>query len=134
MLIIGPDAFISQSSRDHSPLPRIDFSYYEISGPDICSLICGLRRGLYYIALGNPQVPYIGQRPTFKGRDQGDCREETQRAFWAVRPVLKKRLLFHIFMGKNLISKFFLHCSVHTKKLLKVKVKNLRKKLGSIFF
>ena len=21
--------------------PRIDFSYYEISGPDICSLICG---------------------------------------------------------------------------------------------
>ena len=22
------------------PQPRIDFSYYEISGPDICSLIC----------------------------------------------------------------------------------------------
>ena len=26
----------------HSPQPRIDFSYYEISGPDICSLICVL--------------------------------------------------------------------------------------------
>ena len=39
MLIIGPDPFISQSSPDHSPQTRIDFSYYEISGPDICSLI-----------------------------------------------------------------------------------------------
>ena len=26
------------------PQPRIDFSYYEISGPDICSLICALHR------------------------------------------------------------------------------------------
>ena len=34
MLIIGPD---------HNPLLRIDFSYYEISGPDICFLICALR-------------------------------------------------------------------------------------------
>ena len=42
MLIIGPDPFISQSSPDHSPLPRIDFSCYEILGPDICSLICEL--------------------------------------------------------------------------------------------
>ena len=42
LLIIGPDPFISQSSPDHSPQPRIDFSYYEISGPDICSLICGI--------------------------------------------------------------------------------------------
>ena len=45
LLIIGPDPFISQSSpaqtTDHSPQPRIDFSYYEISGPDIFSLICG---------------------------------------------------------------------------------------------
>ena len=40
LLIIGPDPFISQSSPYHSPQPRIDFSYYEISGPDICSLIC----------------------------------------------------------------------------------------------
>ena len=40
LLIIGPDPFISQSSPDHSPQPRIDFSYYEISGPNICSLIC----------------------------------------------------------------------------------------------
>ena len=37
---IGPDPFISQSSPDHSPQPRIDFSYHEISGPDICSHIC----------------------------------------------------------------------------------------------
>ena len=42
LLIIGQDHFISQSSPDHSPQPRIDFSYYEISGKDICSLICGL--------------------------------------------------------------------------------------------
>ena len=34
------DPFISQSSQDHSPQPKINFSYYEISGPDICSLIC----------------------------------------------------------------------------------------------
>ena len=32
----------AQSSPDHSLLPRIDFSYYEVSGPDICSLICDL--------------------------------------------------------------------------------------------
>ena len=43
LLIIGPDPFIPQSSPDHSPLPRIDFSYYEISGPDICFLICSVR-------------------------------------------------------------------------------------------
>ena len=28
------------TATDHSPQPRIDFSYYEISRPDICSLIC----------------------------------------------------------------------------------------------
>ena len=32
LLIIGPDPFISQSSPGTQP--RIDFSYYEISGPD----------------------------------------------------------------------------------------------------
>ena len=48
LLIIGPDPFISQSSSANSPQPRIDFSYYEISGPDICSLICGYR-------------PYVGE-------------------------------------------------------------------------
>ena len=42
MLIIGPTPFISQSSPDHCPQPRIDFSYYEMSGPDICSFICVL--------------------------------------------------------------------------------------------
>ena len=32
LFIIGPDPLISQSSPDHSPQPRIDFSYYEIWG------------------------------------------------------------------------------------------------------
>ena len=41
LLIMGPDPIISQSSPDHSPQHRIDFSNYEIPGPDICSLICG---------------------------------------------------------------------------------------------
>ena len=40
LLIISPDPFISQSSPDNSPQPRIEFSYCEILGPDICSLIC----------------------------------------------------------------------------------------------
>ena len=39
LLIIGPDPFLL-SIPGHSPQPRIDFSYHEISGPDICSLIC----------------------------------------------------------------------------------------------
>ena len=43
LLIIGQNPYISQSSPDHSPQHRIDFSYYEISGPEICSLICGLK-------------------------------------------------------------------------------------------
>ena len=42
LLIIGPDPFFPLSSPDHSPQPRIDFPFYEISGPDICSLICVL--------------------------------------------------------------------------------------------
>ena len=52
LLIISPDPFISQSSPDHSPQPRIDFLYHEISGPDICSLICGTRpdNGHYELA------------------------------------------------------------------------------------
>ena len=29
------------TAQTNGPQPRIDFSYYEISGPDICSLICG---------------------------------------------------------------------------------------------
>ena len=40
LFIIRPDPFISQSSPDHTGQPIIDFSYYEISGPDICSLLC----------------------------------------------------------------------------------------------
>ena len=39
-----PKPFISQSSPAHRPQPRIDFSYYEISEPDICSLICAVAR------------------------------------------------------------------------------------------
>ena len=35
-----PKPFFLHSSPPHSPQLRIDFSYYEISGPDICSLIC----------------------------------------------------------------------------------------------
>ena len=42
LLIIGPDPLISQSSPDQQPTARIDFSYYEISGPGICFLICAL--------------------------------------------------------------------------------------------
>ena len=38
LLTIGPNIFFH--SPAHGPHPRIDFSYYEISGPDICSLIC----------------------------------------------------------------------------------------------
>ena len=34
-----PFYFVVQSSPDHSPQPIIDFTYHEISGPDICSLI-----------------------------------------------------------------------------------------------
>ena len=34
--------FFPQSSPGISPQPKIDFPYYEISGPDICSLICAL--------------------------------------------------------------------------------------------
>ena len=30
-----------QPSPGHSPQPKIGFPYHEISGPDICSLICG---------------------------------------------------------------------------------------------
>jgi hypothetical protein len=37
-----PKPFFPLASPDHSPQPRIDFSYYEILGPDICSLICEL--------------------------------------------------------------------------------------------
>ena len=41
LLRIGPDPFFPRSSPGHSPQPKIDIPYQEISGPDICSLICG---------------------------------------------------------------------------------------------
>ena len=40
LLRIGPDPFFPLTSLGHSPRPKIDFPYHEISGPDICSLIC----------------------------------------------------------------------------------------------
>ena len=43
LLRIGPDPFFPRSSPGHSPQPKIDFPYQEISGPDICSLICAQR-------------------------------------------------------------------------------------------
>ena len=42
LLIIGPDPFISQSSPDHSPQPRINFSYYKYVPRHICFLICDM--------------------------------------------------------------------------------------------
>jgi hypothetical protein len=42
LLIIGPDPLFHSSAQTNGPQPRIDFSYFEISGPDICSIICGL--------------------------------------------------------------------------------------------
>ena len=38
-LRIGLDPFFPRSSPGISPQPKIDFPYYKISGPDICSLI-----------------------------------------------------------------------------------------------
>ena len=35
-----PRPFFPLSSPGHSPQPKIDSPYHEISGPDICSLIC----------------------------------------------------------------------------------------------
>jgi hypothetical protein len=39
------------------PQPRIDFSYHEISGPDICSLICG--KSIYGVNKLSYQTPYL---------------------------------------------------------------------------
>ena len=39
-LVLKKPVLFQFSSPDHSLQPRIDLSYYEISGPDICSLIC----------------------------------------------------------------------------------------------
>ena len=43
----NPLFFTVQSSPDYSPQPRIEFSYYEISGPDISSLICGVLQTIF---------------------------------------------------------------------------------------
>ena len=40
-----PKPFIPQSSPGHSSQPKIDFPYYEISGPEICAFSdCGIVR------------------------------------------------------------------------------------------
>ena len=62
LIIIGPDPFISQSSPDHSPKPRIDFSYYEISRPDICSLICDLDLSSFRCHLEEPKFLWINKK------------------------------------------------------------------------
>ena len=36
-----PRPFFPLSSPGHSQQPKINFPYHEISGPDICSIICG---------------------------------------------------------------------------------------------
>ena len=42
LLRISPDPFFPRSSPGHSQQPKIDFPYHEISGPEICSLICAM--------------------------------------------------------------------------------------------
>ena len=54
LLRICPDPFSPQSSPGISPQPKIDFPYWEISGPDICSLICGLNWTFFTIQI---QIP-----------------------------------------------------------------------------
>ena len=51
LLRIGPDHFFPLTSQGHSPQPKIDFPYHEISGPDICSLICDIIAGLVYSSI-----------------------------------------------------------------------------------
>ena len=40
----GKKFYLRKTSQGHSPQPKIDFPYHEISGPDICSLICDSNR------------------------------------------------------------------------------------------
>ena len=58
LLIIGPDHFFTLPSPGHSPQPRIDFSYYEISGPDICYLICVFNPSFYRTSLWDWSVQW----------------------------------------------------------------------------
>ena len=69
LIIIGPDPFISQYSPDHSPQPRIDSSQFEISGPDICSLICALlfaTKFLDFLFAGSKTDPYFQNKNGFR--------------------------------------------------------------------
>ena len=58
LLRIGPDHFFPLTSQGHSPQPKIDFPYHEISGPDICSLIC-VFHALDFSAKRNPISAWI---------------------------------------------------------------------------
>ena len=42
LLRIGPDHFFPLTSQGHSPQPKIDIPYHELSGSDICSIISDL--------------------------------------------------------------------------------------------
>ena len=53
LLRIGPDHFFPLTSQGHSPQPKIVFPYHEISGPDICSLICDSNLSMYKSAVYN---------------------------------------------------------------------------------
>jgi hypothetical protein len=57
LLRIGPDPFFPQSSPGISPRPNMDFPYYEISGPDICSLICVVHSETIYLIHFNVRHP-----------------------------------------------------------------------------
>ena len=107
LLIIGPDPFISQSSPDHSPQPRIDFSYYEISGEDICSLICGkrpfCRSQSYFIlfSIGNFGATLMQPRANL-GQSQGYQRATIQKMSGIQKTKLLHLIYNSIFQCKQL--------------------------------
>ena len=85
LLIIGPDPFIPQTSPGHSSQPKIDFPYYEISEPDICSLICAKNQvcRTWFFKLGISK---------FKYRSIGEC----------VQPVVSTIYLIWLFLCRRL--------------------------------
>ena len=81
---------------DHSPKPRIDISYYEISGPDICSLICGyeLRFVFKYNFSSKKIAAYLHYSP----------RISTRLARYSK---LTKVILSFVFLSKKMNKKFY---------------------------
>ena len=88
LLRIGPDPFFPRSSPGISPQPKIDFLYYEISGPDICSLICASRYDEFLIVCGRvfyfywftPQPRYTSS-PARLSRPPGSLKPSSSRFF-----------------------------------------------------